>query len=250
MDMNLDVNINNFIKLIKEAIKECDKNEALMNETQAALQDRDHTLELDTTLKYHDYAKLGKDIRDICRNRRKYKDIYLYLKPIREVFGDNTIITKLTKALNEMEDQKKYISNRIYIEKTSIPENMEGESKESVMILNNILKRYSKVYKCESLDSQYNDSAEHISFTAHMTDLVSLSDTKYRCKTIENKLISFFAKSSNDTVEMTLSDYMLTTKDKHNKFSVVYKMYLSTGTYVIHGDIILGNPKNMKGTKK
>ena len=118
-----------------------------------------HTIELDD-LNYHGIARIGKEIRELRRNRRGYKNDYLMNEPIKELAKDSSqmevierfvgILTVLSSKLKETEE---FIYSQKYNKRSSV-ENIsemkredsdeeDNRHKEDIIILNRVLSKYA-----------------------------------------------------------------------------------------------------------
>lgn len=146
----------NFLDEIKEDYYRNKEIESEMNKKQ---QDILHDLEFGD-YKYHEIAKLGKEIRDLRRNRREYKNAMLYDTPIKEFIKDKKkdfYITELRELAHELEENSKIVDNQYYNIRASIDNisTMKKDSKkeedinsEDLIQLNRVLNKY-----CVSLES-------------------------------------------------------------------------------------------------
>lgn len=77
--------------------------------------DIEHKIELDDSLKYHDYAKLAKELKEVRKNRRIAKDELDIIQPIVAYVEKNRgAINQLKQTLGEVRKVEKYQENRVY----------------------------------------------------------------------------------------------------------------------------------------
>lgn len=147
---------HNFINTLKEVYyKDKDVESEMMRKQNDLL----HDLELGD-LKYHDIAKIGKEIRNLRINRREYKNEYLLNESIKEFFKEldgQKFLDRLTTLADRLEKDADMIQNQYYNKRSNI-DNLASLKKDSgdqrdsesedLIQLNRVLKKY-----CLSLDS-------------------------------------------------------------------------------------------------
>lgn len=170
--------IKNFINFIEAIPSEYEKCVTMDNQILKKINDLEHTLELDKTLKYHDYARLGKEIGDVRGKRREFKDRGITIAPIVEFLSKNkNIINTLSELYNEICETETMLENRTYNERCSIDTNelldvsdnlLEStntdENKDYLKIkLSNIISNQTKYFEINDSDTfnEFNVTIKH-----------------------------------------------------------------------------------------
>lgn len=147
---------SNFINAVKETYY---KDKDIEMEMMRKQNDLLHDLELGD-LKYHDIAKIGKEIRSLRVNRREYKNNYLLNESIKEFFKEyegQKFIDRLNNLADRLDKDATMIKNQYYNKRSNIDNlsnlkkdsgNNEDTKNEDLIQLNRVLKKY-----CLSLDS-------------------------------------------------------------------------------------------------
>lgn len=124
--------ISSFLKFLKDI--QTDYNIALETEKEADRETQDilHRLELGND-SYHDMAQMSKIIKSVRLKRRKAKDAKTEAEPvIRWIKESPQTVRALEQLLGEVRKAEKYNSNRHYINKTGILDEIGNRRKENV----------------------------------------------------------------------------------------------------------------------
>ena len=117
-----------------------------------------HDIELDD-LNYHEIARLGKAIRELRRNRREYKNDYLYHESIKEFAKNQTNITNIKSLITSLDELCKniisdteFVNNQKYNTRSHIENittmklnsnNEKDTRSEDIISLNRVLNKYA-----------------------------------------------------------------------------------------------------------
>lgn len=113
--------IEDFVKFLQEIPTEYETCTTMDDELLKKVRDIEHDLELSCDLKYHDYAKFGKEIGEVRRKRREFKDKGIVIAPIVQFLIDNKRITdQLSNLVTIVKSKEDLLVNRTYTEKCTI----------------------------------------------------------------------------------------------------------------------------------
>lgn len=118
-----------------------------------------HDIELDD-LNYHGIARVGKEIRELRRNRRGYKNDYLMNEPVKELAKDKDkmdTVEKFIDIISSLKDDLEHMEEFIYSQKYNRRAKIENISEmkiedsnedsnrknEDLIMLNRILNKYA-----------------------------------------------------------------------------------------------------------
>lgn len=87
-----------------------------VEETESLTQDKLHMLELCDELKYHEIAAIGREIKELRRERRRAKDHIAVLEPIMDYVAKNGGALKaLERLVGDVRAAEGKQENRVYI---------------------------------------------------------------------------------------------------------------------------------------
>lgn len=110
--------IDRFLTWLRDCEQRFHMAEADEQESNSATQDILHSLELEDH-EYRDFAKLGKELRQVRRKRREAKDTLSVLAPVLDwVEANRAVIKSLERLLGDVRKVEKYTKNRIYTART------------------------------------------------------------------------------------------------------------------------------------
>lgn len=155
---SFDEVVNDFADFL-DAVKEIYfKNKDVETEMNKKQLDLLHDLELED-LKYHDMAKIAKEIRALRKSRREYKNEYLLAEPVKEFFREHSgdrFISDLRTLANSLNKTAHMLENQYYNRRSTI-ENISDIKKDSnkdedtqaedVIQLNRVLNKYCTYMK-------------------------------------------------------------------------------------------------------
>lgn len=211
--------IRNFVNFIEDIPSEHDKCLMMDDQLLKKIRDFEHTLELDTELKYRDFAKIGKEIGEVRRKRREYKDRALTISPIVQFLVENKdIIKQLNRLASSIEVNENLLVDRIYNEKCSIDTedliNTDcGESTDCTVRTNTLKLQLSSIIseQIKSFTINTSDYNEN-----HFNVIIQHSKiSKPVCRDIVNAIISRMETKlfKNNYISKTFSDSIHTDND-------------------------------------
>ena len=111
-----------FLRATDEISRICEVEEQEMNKQ---TQDILHSIELENHT-YNELARMAKKLREIRQRRREAKDKRLSADLVSDWYGDNIqFIKSLERLLGDVRKAEKKIENRIYVNRTSVMEEIE-----------------------------------------------------------------------------------------------------------------------------
>lgn len=106
--------IENFLAFMRECESQYHMAEAEEQETSGLINDILHSLELEDH-SYHEFANLGKELKEARQRRRTAKDIKLTVQPVLAWTDENrNVIKGLERLLGDVRKAEKNTENRIY----------------------------------------------------------------------------------------------------------------------------------------
>ncbi len=113
--------IDDFLTFLRNASSEYSIATLTEHETNDKIQDILHDLELSNSNGYHDYAKLGKALREIRLQRREAKDKCLHLQPIMDWMEKNQqAIKDMEQLLGSVRKAERGTEGRTYHNRTDV----------------------------------------------------------------------------------------------------------------------------------
>lgn len=219
-----DAVIDDFAELLKTVKEVYSRDKDVDAEMMKKQNDLLHTLEFDD-LNYHGIARLGKEIRELRRNRREYKNEYIFFdsiyKFLKEMDSDK-FINRLTELADKLRKDAELIPNQKYTQRSNIKNiteikkdsNKQDDLKsEDLISLNNILNRY-----CINLSSEFTDKkCENISIKMQLDPPMSLGKLKNFATNLKNNIESKYSPNNykNISCKLITSDMIL--KDEFGK---------------------------------
>lgn len=134
--MNSEINANMIYKedftFVEKFLETCQKyieSYYTAKENQKRIEnvilDIEHKLRLDDTLTYHDFARLGKLLREVTIERGYCKDIIKMYEPITLWWEDcSKCVKELNKINLSMKDVARFFDARVYSPRTAIGEEL------------------------------------------------------------------------------------------------------------------------------
>lgn len=256
--------IEDFIEFV-ETIKETYyKDKDIDTEMLRKQNDLLHDLELDD-LKYHEIARLGKEIRQLRRNRREYKNEYLLAESIKDFYKDNYTIVdlkKLSDVLGKLQERlikdSEILQNQYYNKRSTIDnistlkkdsEEREDSEAEEIIQLNRVLKKY-----CTSLDSKKESDNDKCVIYAKMQleKSFKLNSGKSFLNELGSNIERFYKPHLADvTCEVKTSDMLLNDEYGKNILTgtiIIYQEY--NMLYTLHITIREGKQNSNSTSKK
>lgn len=125
---NFSETISTFIKMMDDAKKDFDWNNAELKRMDDLTQDYLHSLELDG-LGYKERARLATKLAECRRKRREHKDMVLCLEPLVSFIESDkgkTTLNLMREALGKTRKIEKYMENRKYFRRVLDAEKQGG----------------------------------------------------------------------------------------------------------------------------
>lgn len=241
-----------FLDYTKEIYFKDKDVEVEMNKKQ---QDLLHKLEFDD-LKYHDIARLGKELKQLRVSRRDYKNECMLSEPIKEFVKENggdSFIAKLKTLEQAIVNQYKLVDNQYYVNKSTMPDicNLKNDSNdlsskvtEEVIQLNRVLKQYCRnlTYEIQKDDS-YN--CPYISMKMQLDCRFNINQGRQLINGFAKNIEKYYRPSGKVVkCEFITSDMLL--YDGYNKASLMANMSIYDNNeliYVLNLTIREGSPK-------
>jgi len=254
---------SNFINTMKEVyFKDKDVESEMMRKQNDLL----HDLELGD-LKYHDIAKIGKEIRNLRINRREYKNEYLLNESIKEFYKDydgQKLIDRLNGLADRLEKDANMIQNQYYNKRSNIDNlanlkkdsgNHEDSESEDLIQLNRVLKKYCLSLDSSILKDKNGSNLPVIEAKMQMEMPFSLKKGKQLITDLGNNIEKFYKPGLHDiTCRISSSDMMLPDQFGKNTLTGQIHIILSDDViYELHVTIREGkshDKKNKRGKKK
>lgn len=256
--------IEDFIEFVETVKETYYKDKDVDSEMLRKQNDLLHDLELDD-LKYHEIARLGKEIRQLRRNRREYKNEYLLAESIKDFYKDNYTIVDLKKLSGVLDTLQKrlikdseIIQNQYYNKRSTIDnistlkkdsDDRENSEAEEIIQLNRVLKKY-----CINLESKKETLNDDCIIYAKMQleKSFKLNAGKKILNELGNNIERFYKPHLADvTCDVKTSDMLLTDEYGKNILTGTITIYQEYDVlYTLHITIREGKQNSNSASKK
>ena len=224
-NMKISEQINDFCQLLIKSVNIYKKDTDIENEMFKEQNNLLHSLELDE-LTYHQIARLGKDIRDLRRSRREYKNEYILYEPIVKFINSHKdLINEINELIKDVEKVEKHLSQQKYNVRQTIDglstmhndKSVDTLRKEKCISLVNILRSYTIQHEyefdaCEDMQNDICDNYVSLKFNAIVEDYNTLKCLKEDIYKIFNAIAQTYELGDLDTYEIITSDMLKASK--------------------------------------
>lgn len=267
-NMNVSDIINNFSSFLEIAMKGYHRYKDIDSEMLKKQTDLLHDFE-EPVQTYHETARIGRQIRELRLNRRKYKNAYILYDPIYKFLKNykdrtgNDMLSDLYRLSDSVLKVEEHLKNQTYntrskvtdVQELSISNNdSNNKYKEDIIVINNVLNTYSDNYSVNLDDNSSKDQIiinSKLTLNKPITYKNSSSILLNVCGMIETRL-SF---NNEYTSSLRKSDQLICENNKH-KLTAILSLYpktngdVSIAKYVINISIYGIKNDNTKNTKK
>lgn len=260
---NVKDTFSNFLDFLDNIKERYYKNKDIDVEMLKKQNDLLHDIELDD-LTYHEIARLGKAIRELRRNRREYKNDYLYHESIKEFAKDQnninnikSLISSLDQLCKSITEDANYVNNQKYNTRSHIENitsmkfgsNDENDTRnEDIILLNRVLNKYA--VNVETIADKASLSDLYVRM--QLENPFSIKTGKKFLIELNDNIEKFYKpRQQNISCKITTSDMCLTDDFGKRELSGIITISINDSVlYYVHIVIREGKNNNIKKKDK
>ena len=273
-NMKLSEQLNIFAQLLQKSVNIYKKDADIENEMFKEQNNLLHSLELDE-LSYHQIARVGKQIRELRKSRRGYKNEYILYEPIvKFVNSYKDFLPHLTELVKDVEKVENHLAQQKYNVRKTVDglsemhnndTSLENIKKEKLIIFNKILSIKSIDYTSEDISDEIskdihpdlmNNEFMAFKFFATIEGSSSLTHLKDELYKIFLEVAKSYNLTDKDLYTITTSDMLSITKSGNKSLLGQIEIYYGTLLVAKYQGEVTGtqsdktNKKNKKRKKR
>ena len=243
--------IRDFIEFIETVKETYYRNKNIDEEMLKKQNDLLHDLEL-LNLSYHEIARTGKEIRQLRKNRREYKNEYLCIEPVKDFYKDfepHKFIQKLKILADQLDTNFKRIENQKYTYRSNIDNiiTMKKDDTSQENIESNDIIQLSKLVKSylKNITTNINKDNEYpiVSISGSVDECFGIKRGKKLFNDVDKLINKFFKPGNKDiSTRSKSSDILLTNKD--NTKYMIGEIFIEYNDSILYKISLKINGKN------
>ena len=248
-DLKISDRIYEFATFIENSIFKFHKYKDIDNEMLKKQNDYLHDFEAEEQT-YHETARIGKQLRELRRNRRKYKNAYIIYEPLVAFVKKycknttNDIIHDLRSLADDIRKVEAHLTNQIYNTRSKVPNVQElsidngkdsNKIKEDLIIINNIISKYSSKYSSIINENYSTDHTTRIDIQISLPNIITYSNSSQMIYNIGELIEKKFNFDKKYYVKYKLSDLLIQENSK-DKMTAIISIYDCSSSRIIKID--------------